>query len=697
MNGEYEISVITPFHNVDLKFFKVAVDSMLAQTIGFEKIQWIIVVHNCEPQYLPALKGMLGRYPNVILEELNNDAKTPSSPRNRGVELATAPYVGYLDGDDSYKPNCLEECVRNAKETKAQVVCFRRDYELEDESLGALTEIVLWNQLEKRIVIRKGGWDMKRMFAAFWTFVTSKIFDRSFLLKYSITYDEQIPFAEGWPYCIQALAHADTICYLPQLIGYHYFINGHSLVQALSKPSKTLVEYAHGFAKIFKMGYDFGMDFNECSQKLMIYLCDFMLHSEVTKEDREEIKRVLAPYVYRTTPIPPSKTTTWEYSNYVFNLCREVILSSEDYDRNPTLRDLRSGLLNLQKILRDNAESDYGQKFQFPTLQTIPAYQFHVPMSRLASYGKLIDLQVSIGERGILTSGRITGYLRSESCMVPFTDEHFEPYVLAVAKTLKGHRNIWVAQCESAGRLLNDRTRIHSLGSVIVRRYFFDCVYGGGKRPASFSAPDGAFFSATADENDYRTILHYALLDGEADQIVATDATKVARMFRLLADDRAAVLERLARADPVRAAEVERALGDLDAGRKPCFARRLWPKLAKVVACGTGVHAAAREEVRRYVGDVTWDNGYVFLPEMMLAHAVEAGSDIYHFDGTNCFCEFFRNDTDDIAKPVTISGVESGHTYNVIVTNDAGLYRVMTDVEIRVVRNGVDGLFVELI
>ena len=70
---------------------------------------------------------------------------------------------------------------------------------------------------------------------------------------------------------------------------------------------------------------------------------------------------------------------------------------------------------------------------------------------------------------------------------------------------------------------------------------------------------------------------------------------------------------------------------------------------------------------------------------------------IYKFDGTGCFCEFFQNDTDDISKPKVMSALEPGHTYNVIVTNAAGLYRVMTDVEIRVVRNGVDGLFVEIL
>ena len=698
MNGDYEISVVTPFHNVDMRYFRRAVDAMLGQTIGFGRIQWIVVLHNCEPKYKLMLEELLGKYPNVILSELNNGAQTPSSPRNHGVGLATAPYVGYLDGDDSYKPNCLEECVRNAKETGAQVVCFRRDYELETESLAPLNEIVLWNQLKERIVIEHGHWDMRRMFSGIWAFVTSKIFDREFLLRHGIEFDEEIPYCEDGMYSMCALAQAKRICYLPQLIGYHYFINGGSLVQNRSKSSKTLVAYAHGMAKIVHRAYDFGIDINEFAQVMMEHQCNFMLHSDVAPEDREEIRRVLAPIVYRTTPVPPSKTVTAEWSNYAFNLCREVILNTEDYGRNKGLMELRSGLLNLQRILSANRDSDYGQEYQFATLQTIAAYQFHVPMTRLASYRKLIDLQIGIGEHGILTSDRVVCYVKTEDGgMVPFTADHGRPYVLAVAQVLKGHHNLWVAQCELAGRMLNDRTRMHSLGSVIVRSYVFECIYGGGERPASFSTPDGAFFSATADENDYATILHYALLDREIDQIVSADATRLMRMFSLLSEERAAVLDRLRTADPGRADEVEQALGDFDAGVEPCFARRLWPKLKRVVACGTGAHAAVREEVRRYLGDVIWNNGPVFTPEMVVAHAMEDGSDTYRFDGPGCFCEFFQNDTDDIAKPKVMSALEPGHTYNVIVTNNAGLYRVMTDVEIRVVSNEATDLIVEIL
>ena len=696
MDGKYEISVITPFHNVDMKYFREAVQSMLAQTIGFEKIQWLVIVHNCEPQFMPELEKMLGQYPNVVLRELRNDQKTPSSPRNLGVELATAPYIGYLDGDDSYHPTCLEECVRNAKETEAQIVNFRRDHELEDDSLMPIPEIVMWNQLESRIVIDRAHWDMKRMFGGIWTFVTSKIFDRSFLLRNGIMFDESVPYCEDCLYSITAIAKAERICYLPQLIGYHYYINGGSLVQKLSKDGAALVEYAKGMAKVIKTGYDFGIDVNQLGQLIVSMQCGFMLNSDLTKEQREAIKCALGPYVYRFTPLAVDKYINKETSNYFYALAHEVILNAEDFDRNENLQELRSGSLTLQKILDENEKSDFGEKYHFQTLRSIPAYQFSVPLSRLAGYQKLINIQAKIGETGILTSNKVEGYIRSGDGMVPYTRDSIAPYVTAMAATLKGHHNLWVAQCELTGRMLNDRKRLQSLGSVIVRDYFFECVYGGGVRPATFSMPDGVFFSETNEENDYGTILHHALLDRGIDQIVATDATKIARVFRLLEDERDAVIGRLKAADPVRAAEVLRALGGVDAGKGGAFAKTLWPNLARVVACGTGSHAANREYLRRFVGPVAWNNGYVFLPEMVLGHATGDEVGTYRFDGTGCFCEFFRNDTDDIGKPVTMSKLEPGHTYNVIVTNNAGLYRVVTDAEIRVVENGAGGLIVEV-
>ena len=54
----YQVSVVTPFHNVDMSMFEKCAESMRAQTIGFEHIEWIIVVHNSEPHYMPVLTEM---------------------------------------------------------------------------------------------------------------------------------------------------------------------------------------------------------------------------------------------------------------------------------------------------------------------------------------------------------------------------------------------------------------------------------------------------------------------------------------------------------------------------------------------------------------------------------------------------------------------------------------------------------------
>ena len=89
----YKVSVVTPFHNVELGIFENAYQSMKSQTIGFENIQGIVIAHNCEPHYLPALQEMLGKHDNVIVRGLDNDIHTPSSPRNYGMQFATAPYL----------------------------------------------------------------------------------------------------------------------------------------------------------------------------------------------------------------------------------------------------------------------------------------------------------------------------------------------------------------------------------------------------------------------------------------------------------------------------------------------------------------------------------------------------------------------------------------------------------------------------
>ena len=192
----YKVSVVTPFHNVDMAMFEKCAESMRAQAIGFENIEWIIVVHNCQPHYLPLLTEMFKDDKNVIIKELNDGIRSPGMPRNHGMLFVTGPYVGFLDGDDSYTPDCLEVVCREMAETQSQVVTFRREYELEKESLHPHTETVTWNQTEWRIVMDRDDYQYDKMFTGLWPFTTSRLFDVSFLREHNIKYSKEVLWVE---------------------------------------------------------------------------------------------------------------------------------------------------------------------------------------------------------------------------------------------------------------------------------------------------------------------------------------------------------------------------------------------------------------------------------------------------------------------------------------------------------------------
>lgn len=52
LGDRYPVSVVTPCHNVDLELLTKCFDSLKGHTLGFENIEWVLVIHNCAPGYL---------------------------------------------------------------------------------------------------------------------------------------------------------------------------------------------------------------------------------------------------------------------------------------------------------------------------------------------------------------------------------------------------------------------------------------------------------------------------------------------------------------------------------------------------------------------------------------------------------------------------------------------------------------------
>ena len=408
----YEVSVITPFHNIDPAVFRKALISLRKQTLGFERLEWIVVLHNSAPEYEKSASDLLAGYPNVRVEILHNGIHSPSSPRNRGLELASAPYVAFLDGDDSFTPWCLEKALDHIRRSGAEIVWFRREYELESEGVVPVTEVVLWNQTQEEIIIdRDHGWDNEKLFSGVWAMVTSRLYDRSFLDRNHLRFDETVSFGEDYLFNLEAYGCVRRLCYLPQMIGYHYFINNSSLVQKNEKTAEALLHMARGFTKIFDAGLKRGFYMDAVIGGLLFVEMRFMMSSpSLTLQDRCVIRDLLKPYLDILRPVRVSKLYSEKAAYERCEMVRDYFLNPEKWasgDEGDILLPVYSGGVELpsemriiRSILDRNSGTDYGERYGFRNIVTVSGYQSAMPVTRYEDYRKLIELTTRIGESG---------------------------------------------------------------------------------------------------------------------------------------------------------------------------------------------------------------------------------------------------------------------------------------------------------
>ena len=669
----YKVSVVTPFHNVDMGMFQKCADGMRCQTIGFENIEWIIVVHNSKPHYFPLVTEMFKNDKNVIVKELNDDMHSPASPRNHGMQFVTSSYLGFLDADDSYTPDCLEVVRREMIETQSQVVTFRREYELEKESLHPHTEKVVWNQTEWRIVMDRKDFQLDKMFTGLWPFSTSRLFDVAFLRKHNLTFSDKVLWVEDVWHTGMCLMLADRVCYLPQFIGYHYFINSGSIIQDKKKPMEELIECFKSANIIIDDLSEMGVDITDTANTLFTLLTQYYLASDLTVEQRRTLCDIARPYLEKLQKISPSKTHTPEECYLSYHLSKEVLSNPEDPMASPMLKDAMNGWMDMMNILRNNASTDYGRHYHFDQVETLADYQRLVPMSDFENYKRLLDLQANIGESGILTTAPTRQYLiNAKEQLIPCTDDHLRPYMESFATTLKRHHNLLVAIVGPRKKQTNDGCTVETLESQMVKKYMWYYHYARGKCRATFSMPDDLFFK-TEPKEEMHTICRYALLDRDIDQIVALDTRRVAEMFDYIMENQETLMAELREMDNVRADEVAEAFRS----GKP-LAQALWHQLERVIAFGAGEYYDATTHMKQFTGQIPHNNGYYYTEETIYGRAVADDSDLFETLPSTGFHEYLPLEEDN-ATTVLLTNTKRGVPYQLVVTNNAGLYRYVTD------------------
>lgn len=705
---QYNFSVITPYHNTDLKAFKKSCDSILKQTIKFNNIQYIIVFHNTKASIIKDVKKLIGNHSNVIYKELINNNHSPSSPRNLGLKYATGEYLCFLDSDDYLSYDCLERVYKHMKTSRSEITSVRRAIDLEFPNLPIFGLLFLWNNVEKEIIVHRNNWDQYRMFSGHTCYpVTSCFFKRKLIMDYNIRFDETIVYGEDILFNLRSYSKAQIVSYLPQMIGYNYFMHTGSILQTVDRPREFVLEMAKGAVKIFDETIAMGIDPTDVLNNLLFDLSRAVIFSStLTEEDRYIIKDLVEKYVAMQQPMKVSKVNDPELVFIAYYMPRLAFLYPDAMKNKHYRKLFFNDVATLLHVMNFNKDTDFGQKYHFKDIKTIEAFQSLVPVTTMKDYTPLVELQTKVAESGIISALPPYLYLCTDkehsNEKLPFTQMTMSQLCELLTKILDQHYSLYLSEQGAEPMLFNDHTSIYTLAKALLREYILssDKQYGRLRGnlviPYSLSTVE---HSLSHDDYIYSLAL-FMLKNKNFDQIVTTNSIIVNEVFdyiniyrdKLIKDiatgtshlkeDAPSYYEELKlyhRANKERAAEIKTIL---HGGLNKKSVHAIWPHLNQLIIIGE--KNSTRYLYSKYLDSKSVKEVTPFIISLPgLVGVMSKQPHLYNLPFGANFYEFMPLKKD--AKPLLITEIKAGVKYRLIVTNHNGLYRYLTDIKIQVV------------
>ncbi|WP_405375823.1 GH3 auxin-responsive promoter family protein [Pseudobutyrivibrio sp.] len=698
--GEYIISVITPFHNVDYEMFNSCIDSMLKQTLGFENIEWIIALHNCDQDHIDYAKKKLSNFKNVILKEVNNESKTPSSPRNVGLDLATSEYVAFLDGDDKFREDALEKIIYYFKKSNSQILVFRREFELEHPDMLALSETVTWDTTREMIIVDMNDSVDNRNYNSFPFFVTNRAFKRDFLNENHIRFDEDIDNAEDCYFNLQTIHLADKMCFLPQLIGYTYFINSKSILSS-DKSDEDILHMLRNSTRIIDDALDYGLYVNNIILALGFVMSRYLSVPSVKKETRTIVKETFEPYLKMTTPIPAGRFME-PFRTMMNILPFEILLDTKRFENQSTIQNDYDVLAG---ILKENENTHFGSRYHFEDILSIRGFQSQVPIESLESYQPMVDAEKSIGDINIYASKKPSWYTKLINGMyMPVSEKQAISYADAFQNVLKGNNILVFSETDTPIVRFNNGVLGSTISGITLDGYYRKYRYTLSELTRKFVIPREIYYQMddkadTSPEFDLARRYLFTLMsvaNKHVDQIIVFGATDFRKfedsiyefMPDLIEDIEAgklhkdygfndAVKQYLAlhlKRNQKRANE----LREIYSQKERISLRDIWKKLSDITLIDVQPTSNSIDE---YSG-IKIDKSMVICEEGMIGSRAEENGE-YVLNRENKFYEFinYQGDESHIILP---DDLEPGQVVRPVVTSDAGLYRVPLRFKIKI-------------
>ena len=113
-----KISVIVPVHNTE-KYLGKCLNSLVCQTE--DDIEFILIDDASTDRSLDIISSYQKKYPDKFKVISLNENQGTSVARNKGLDIATGAYIGFVDSDDYILPEMYEVLLKKIETTNADI------------------------------------------------------------------------------------------------------------------------------------------------------------------------------------------------------------------------------------------------------------------------------------------------------------------------------------------------------------------------------------------------------------------------------------------------------------------------------------------------------------------------------------------------------------------------------------------------
>jgi len=284
------ISVIIPVYNVE-EYLDTCIKSVVGQT--YRQLEIILVDDGSTDESGRICDSYAEKDKRIKVIHKKNGGLV--SARKEGIQHAGGEYAAYVDGDDWIEPCMLEELIRQALETGADIVTsgLVRDYgqfvvnELDNLPEGIYDLKKIENEILPVLMYTgsfyKAGMNMH---------ICHKLFKKELVLKNQMCIDNKVVVGEDAALTYPCIMDAEKIVVMHKCF-YHYCIRQNSIMGTRYRKEMP------GFRCVYKIIKDKLQKYDRQQEALMHQLNYLMLYMLLLKEPQTVIRvqgRALLPF-----------------------------------------------------------------------------------------------------------------------------------------------------------------------------------------------------------------------------------------------------------------------------------------------------------------------------------------------------------------------------------------------------------------